>query len=72
MVESIGGIMARFKVLYYSKRTGKVTESEVWPYHPPVDPALFAKSKVVTLVRDNEGADHPANAGKFFLDRILK
>jgi hypothetical protein len=29
-------------------------------------------AKVVTITRDDEGADHPDNAGKFFLHRIIK
>jgi hypothetical protein len=29
-------------------------------------------AKVVTITADQEGADHPANAGKFFLHRIIK
>jgi hypothetical protein len=29
-------------------------------------------SRVVIIVRDSEGADYPDNAGKWFLERILK
>ncbi len=29
-------------------------------------------SKTITILRDSEGADHPDNAGKFFLYRIVK
>ena len=34
--------------------------------------ALKAKSKVVTILRDQEGSDHPDNAGKYFLYLIVK
>ena len=29
-------------------------------------------AKVVTIVRDSGGADHPANKGQYFLYRIIK
>lgn len=29
-------------------------------------------AKVVTITADQEGVDHPANAGKFFLHHIVK
>jgi len=32
----------------------------------------FPGSKVVVIVRDSEGEDHPENAGKYFLHKILK
>ena len=28
--------------------------------------------KTAVIIRDSEGEDHPSNAGKFFLHRILK
>lgn len=28
--------------------------------------------KTVVILQDSEGADHPDNAGKFFLEQILK
>ncbi len=30
------------------------------------------KYHTVTVLRDSEGEDHPDNAGKFFLHRIVK
>ena len=30
-----------------------------------------AKIKTMVVLKDQEGADHPANAGKFFLDQII-
>jgi hypothetical protein len=30
------------------------------------------KLKTMTVLRDSEGADHPDNAGKFFLYQIVK
>lgn len=30
-----------------------------------------SKIKTMTVLHDSEGADHPSNAGKFFLDRII-
>lgn len=69
--------MALYKVHAYAKRTRKLTETE------PTRNSNIAsgqaiqllktnKYKVITIVRDGEGEDHPANAGKFFLDRIIK
>ena len=34
--------------------------------------AAVKGTSVVTITRDSEGADHPANAGKFFLHEIIK
>lgn len=31
-----------------------------------------AGHKVVTILKDQEGTDHPDNAGKFFLNHIVK
>ena len=33
---------------------------------------LKSKAKVITILKDQEGADHPENAGKYFLDLIVK
>jgi hypothetical protein len=30
------------------------------------------RCKTLTIVRDSEGADHPDNAGRWFLHRIVK
>jgi hypothetical protein len=30
------------------------------------------KAMTATVLRDSQGADHPENAGKFFLHRIIK
>jgi hypothetical protein len=65
--------MARYKVNV--TRRGKTTESEPFTSY---DAALAEANReartarVVTITKDQEGADHPANAGKFFLERIIK
>lgn len=69
--------MALYKVNAYAKRTRKLTETEPTP-NPTKAQAeankLLAtnKYKVITILRDDEGASHPANAGQFFLHRIVK
>jgi len=69
--------MALYKVHAYAKRTRKLTATE--PTHNPNiahDDAIVLlktnKYSVINIVRDDEGASHPDNAGKFFLDRIIK
>lgn len=65
--------MALFKVVYSGRRlTSKRVESAVHRFIPVPDPALVKKYPVVTILRDSEGEDHPDNAGKFFLHRIVK
>jgi hypothetical protein len=72
-----GKKMALYKVHAYAKRTRKLTETE------PTRNSNVAsgqatqllktnKFKVIVIVRDDEGESHPDNAGKFFLDRIIK
>ena len=34
--------------------------------------SLKKKAKVITILKDQEGKDHPDNAGKFFLHQIIK
>ena len=69
--------MALYKVNAYAKRTRALTETQ--PTHNSnvasgqADELLKTnKYKVITILRDSEGEDNPANAGKFFLDRIIK
>lgn len=68
--------MALYKVTYWLKGNRKVMhETEpVRDQRTAINEAIKLKDRcsVVTVVRDREGADHPANAGKFFLDRIIK
>lgn len=69
--EERGTDMALYRVQYRLKSTKEVIESE--PARDAViDDTLFKRSKTVTILRDSEGIDHPANAGKFFLHRIVK
>ena len=69
--------MALYKVHAYAKRTWKLTETEptrnsnVASGHA-TELLKTNRYKVITIVRDSEGEDHPDNAGKFFLDRIVK
>jgi hypothetical protein len=66
--------MARYKVI--AKRRGKSWESEIIGEASAHNLACELVGErgvsVVTVVEDQEGADHPANAGKFFLHRIYK
>ena len=69
--------MARYRVNAWAKRTRVLTETEPTPHRTnAVTEALKMKAtnkyKVITVLRDSEGEDHPANAGKFFLDQIIK
>jgi hypothetical protein len=34
--------------------------------------AVKRGNRVVTILKENDGSDHPANKGKWFLDRIVK
>lgn len=68
--------MARYKVNYWLKRDratkyeGPIgTQGEALSI---VTGQFLKKCAVITLVRDDESASLPDNAGKFFLDRIIK
>ena len=66
-----------YRVNAYAKRTKVLTETEPTSSRSAaVSEALKLKEtgkyKVITVLRDSEGADHPANAGKFFLEQIIK
>ena len=64
--------------IFKAKWTDRKGTHEGFPYKNNIGPAIVEAnlhlkgSRVVIIVRDSEGADHPDNAGKFFLDRILK
>jgi hypothetical protein len=67
----------RYRVNAYAKRTRHLTETEPTENRSAaVSEGLKMKAtgkyKVITVLRDSEGKDHPANAGKFFLDQIIK
>lgn len=69
--------MALYKVHAWRKRTRFLDVSEpTSDKGRAVQEALRLKAtgryKVITVVRDSEGEDHKANAGKFFLDQIIK
>ncbi len=55
---------------------GKLTESEPCTEAQAYNTALAwkrdGKFTTITITQDSEGADHPSNAGKFFLHRIIK
>ena len=69
--------MSVYMVIGYKENSGKIQESQT---HLSYSAALheaheFLKSdqyKNIVIVCDQEGSDHPANAGKFFLERIIK
>lgn len=60
----------------YAKRTSEEKLYEPGDYDQARRDAntahAAAKSKVITITRDNQGLDHPLNAGKFFLYQIIK
>lgn len=66
--------MAQFKAVVYLKRSGECLESTPGTLQQAEAFAHehLAKAKVVTILRDSGGEDHPDNAGKFFLHRIVK
>ncbi len=68
--------MSVYKVAYWLKRN-RQTQHETEPTREigkAIQEAnsLVSRCSVITILRDSEGADHPDNAGKFFLDRIVK
>lgn len=70
-------IMSRYMVTYTQKYTGKLCESDVFDnYSQALADALYIKNlnvaKTIVILCDSEGSDHPENAGKFFLERIVK
>ena len=72
-----GFIMARYMAVGYKKYTRKEQEGFIFPtYQQAYADALgFLKSDqyaVILILRDSEGTDNIANAGKFFLERIVK
>lgn len=69
--------MARYMVKYTQKHTGKVRESDLFDtYVSALNESLYIMglgvAKTIVVLRDSEGEDHPDNAGKFFLWRIIK
>jgi hypothetical protein len=64
--------MAKFKVVWTQR--GITYDSPVYDSFPSIDKilALAGRAKTITVLRDPEGEGHPNNAGKFFLDRIIK
>lgn len=66
--------MARYMAVWYDRKG----RHEGFIYKDNQGPALVEalnhakNAKVVVILRDSEGAYHPANAGKFFLERIVK
>lgn len=69
--------MSRYMVSYTQKYTGKLCESDVFDnYSQALSDAVYINSldvaKTILILCDSEGSDHPNNAGKFFLKRIVK
>lgn len=68
--------MPKFIAVGYAKDTSRRQESEACDYKQALHYALEMKDsdqyKVITILRDSEWEDHPDNAGKFFLHRIIK
>lgn len=67
----------RYMVKGYKKQSGKVQEGFVhYTYAMAFSESQeFLKSdqyKAIVILVDSGGADHPGNAGKFFLRRIIK
>lgn len=68
--------MARFLAEGSRKRTRVIDRSEpgpqAWADAEAYRMVCSGKYHTVTVLRDSEGEDHPDNAGKFFLHRIVK
>lgn len=69
--------MSRYMVSYTQKYTGKLCESDVFDnYSQTLADAIYINNldvaKTIVILCDREGCDHPDNAGKFFLKRIVK
>lgn len=69
--------MMLYRAVGYRKRTRKEEAAPIrGDYHMAMQDAVdMLRShdyKIIVITRDSEGADHPANAGKFFLERIVK
>ncbi len=66
--------MARFKVV--SSWRKKIRESEIvtesQAYNVASQWLRDGHCKTLVILRDSEGEDHPANAGKFFTHQIWK
>jgi hypothetical protein len=62
-----------YKVAY--KTRGKRFETDAYSTRGQADAAAVEIAKtatVVTILKGSDGADHPDNKGKYFLDRIVK
>ncbi len=67
--------MAKYRVNYWFKSKPKTEHQgpvRDTPGQALADLPVRDGLKVATLLRDSEGEDMPCNAGKFFLDRIIK
>jgi hypothetical protein len=69
--------MAKYKAVGWFKKTGIEKESAVTDTDNAALGSLLQfdtldNFKVVTILCDQKGEDHPDNAGKFFLHRIVK
>lgn len=66
----------KYQVQATDKRTGKTLTTD----EPTIERAESAawtrlqekRYKTIVILQDQEGADHPDNAGKYFLHRIVK
>ena len=68
--------MARYKIEFTRRNNnGKLITQEAGPFNTPECFVLreeMAKWKTIVILRDSEGEDHPENAGKFLLYKIVK
>ena len=67
----------RYMAKGYKIRTGMVQEGAIYDKYSlalsdAMDMHRSKQYKVIVILSDSEGADHPDNAGKFFLHRIIK
>lgn len=67
----------RYMAKGYKTKTGTVQEGNIYDKYPialseAMDMYRSKQYKVIVILSDSEGADHPDNAGKFFLHRIIK
>lgn len=67
----------RYIAVGYKRRSGNVHEGNIHgryssALHEAMEMLNSDQYKVILVLRDSEGEDHPSNSGKFFLHRIIK
>ena len=61
-----------FRASWRMPRHKGITQGPIEPTPELAASHIPASAKVATVLRDSQGTDHPDNAGKFFLHRIIR